>query len=149
MSRGMGRLLALVLAVLVGLTGCSLDLAEPATQPTTGATSGAVDSQAAQERVDPASGLDWINEADLPPEAVEILALIDAGGPYDYDKDGSVFGNFEGLLPERQRGWYREYTVETPGLNHRGARRIVTGGEDEFYWTADHYESFERIRRTA
>jgi len=84
---------------------------------------------------------------DLPPEVDATLARIAAGGPFPYERDGLVFGNFEGRLPSRQRGWYHEYTVPTPGLDHRGARRIVTGGEpaSEFWYTDDHYESFRRI----
>ena len=101
----------------------------------------------AQEATDPVSGLAWIDESDLPPEAVDTLELIDAGGPYPYDKDGSVFGNREGLLPDAERGYYHEFTVDTPGSPDRGARRIVTGSSNEFYWTSDHYASFERIRR--
>lgn len=83
----------------------------------------------------------------LPAEVGATLARIAAGGPFPYERDGLVFGNFEGRLPARQRGWYREYTVPTPGLDHRGARRIVTGGEpaSEFWYTDDHYESFRAI----
>lgn len=81
----------------------------------------------------------------LPPEARQTLALIKAGGPFPYAKDGSVFGNREGLLPKRNRGYYREYTVKTPGAKDRGARRIVAGIPGEYYYTADHYRSFERI----
>ena len=99
------------------------------------------------EGTDPASGLPLVDESDLPPEAADTLALIDAGGPYPYDEDDGVFGNFEGLLPDRERGHYREYTVDTPGLSHRGARRIVTGADGEAYWTDDHYSSFSRIVR--
>ena len=64
--------------------------------------------------------------------------------PFPHPQDGDVFRNREGLLPDRPRGWYREYTVETPGLSHRGARRIVTGGDPPraWYYTDDHYESF-------
>lgn len=93
------------------------------------------------------SGLPWVDLADLPPEAADTVGLIDAGGPYPYDEDDGTFGNFEGILPDRPRGYYREYTVETPGSNDRGARRIVAGSEGELYWTADHYQSFERIMR--
>lgn len=93
-------------------------------------------------------GIAYVDLADLPPEAAETVELIEAGGPFPYPgKDGSTFGNFEGLLPDRPRGYYAEYTVETPGLDHRGARRIIAGDGDELYWTEDHYESFERIRR--
>jgi ribonuclease T1 len=81
----------------------------------------------------------------LPPEARETLALIKAGGPFPYPRDGAVFSNREGLLPMRERGYYREYTVRTPGAKHRGARRIVAGRGAEYYYTADHYRSFRRI----
>ncbi len=83
----------------------------------------------------------------LPPEAHRTLALIARGGPFPNRQDGSVFGNREGRLPARQRGYYHEYTVDTPGLDHRGARRIVTGGQPpvEYYYTDDHYETFRRF----
>jgi ribonuclease T1 len=81
----------------------------------------------------------------LPPEARQTLALIRAGGPFPYAKDGSPFGNREGLLPKRNRGYYREYTVQTPGSADRGARRIVSGVPGEYYYTDDHYRSFKRI----
>lgn len=103
-----------------------------------------------------------IRSAELPPQALETLQLIRQGGPFPHDRDGVVFGNYERRLPLRQRGYYREYTVSTPGLRHRGARRIVAGCEPlqpaaavlrlancrdggEFYYTADHYRSFRRI----
>lgn len=93
-------------------------------------------------------GIAYVDLADLPPEAAQTVDLIDAGGPFPYPgKDGSTFGNFEGVLPDRERGYYAEYTVETPGLDHRGARRIIAGDGGELYWTEDHYESFERISR--
>lgn len=96
---------------------------------------------------DPETGLPWIDADRLPAEARDTLELIDDGGPYPYDRDGITFENREGILPERDIGHYHEYTVPTPGEGDRGARRIVTGDEDEFFWTADHYDSFERIRR--
>jgi ribonuclease T1 len=83
---------------------------------------------------------------DLPPEARHTLALIRKGGPFPYDRDGIVFGNREKLLPQRERGWYLEYTVPTPGARNRGARRIVAARSGEFYYTDDHYASFRRIR---
>jgi ribonuclease T1 len=83
--------------------------------------------------------------AQLPQEARETLALVKRGGPFPYQKDGATFGNFEQLLPIRSRGYYREYTVPTPGARDRGARRIVAGG-GEYYYTDDHYRSFRRIR---
>ena len=84
--------------------------------------------------------------AALPPEARETLRLIEHGGPFHYERDGTVFGNFERLLPQRERGYYREYTVKTPGVKGRGARRIIAGRQGEFYYTDDHYKSFRRIR---
>jgi ribonuclease T1 len=98
--------------------------------------------------IDPESGLPWVLEQELPVEGQATLALIDQGGPFPYpDKDGSTFGNFEGLLPDHPRGYYAEYTVISPGSTNRGARRIIAGDGGEFYWTQDHYESFERIAR--
>lgn len=83
----------------------------------------------------------------LPAEAHRTIALILRGGPFPYRQDGGVFGNREGHLPPQSRGWYREYTVHTPGLGHRGARRIITGGQPprEWYYTDDHYDSFRRF----
>ena len=86
----------------------------------------------------------------LPGEAREVIRLIYAGGPFPYDKDGSTFGNRERLLPLRDHGYYREYTVRTPGERTRGARRIVAGGAKQspevLYYTADHYRSFKRVQ---
>ena len=81
----------------------------------------------------------------LPAEARETLARIKAGGPFPYAQDGSTFRNREKRLPQRSRGCYREYTVQTPGAKDRGARRIVAGCGGEFYYTEDHYRSFRRI----
>ena len=86
-----------------------------------------------------------IAAAALPAEAQATLARIKAGGPFAYARDGSVFGNREKTLPLRRRGYYREYTVPTPGARDRGARRIVAGA-GEYYYTDDHYNSFRRIR---
>jgi ribonuclease T1 len=81
----------------------------------------------------------------LPLEAADTVALIEAGGPFPYDRDGIVFENREGLLPDESNGYYHEYTVPTPGASDRGARRIIEGSAGELYWTDDHYRSFERI----
>ena len=86
----------------------------------------------------------------LPPQGREMMALIYQGGPFRYDKDGTVFGNRERILPVKNRGYYREYTVRTPGERSRGARRIICGGiqaaaPDACYYTDDHYASFRRI----
>lgn len=95
------------------------------------------------------SSVGAISVAQLPEEARTTLELIDAGGPFPYRRDGIVFQNRERLLPEQSKGYYREYTVPTPGSRDRGARRIVTGGKPPlvFYYTADHYKSFRRIQR--
>jgi ribonuclease T1 len=82
----------------------------------------------------------------LPPEARQTLAAIQRGGPFPYRRDGAAFGNRERRLPAREQGYYREYTVPTPGAKDRGARRIVAGGGAEYYYTDDHYASFRRIR---
>lgn len=87
---------------------------------------------------------------DLPPEARRTLELIRQGGPFPWRKDGSVFGNYEGVLPKRKRGYYHEFTVDTPEIRGRGARRIVVGGNwqtsREIYYTANHYVSFSRVK---
>jgi len=83
--------------------------------------------------------------AELPAEARQTIALVRAGGPFPYARDGAVFSNREGQLPKRKRGYYHEYTVKTPGARDRGARRIVAGERGEIYYTDDHYRSFRRI----
>lgn len=94
-------------------------------------------------------GLGTVAVGDLPAEARQTLALIREGGPYPYEKDGTVFGNYERKLPRQRRGYYTEYTVKTPRVRSRGARRIIAGGRDgrptEFYYTDDHYQTFRRI----
>jgi ribonuclease T1 len=103
-------------------------------------------------------GQAWLSADPLPTNAVvaqlsedersaiqTTVGLIRAGGPFPYSKDGSEFGNREGRLPQKGPGYYREYTVETPGSPDRGARRIVSGGSGELYYTPDHYRSFVRI----
>jgi ribonuclease T1 len=92
-----------------------------------------------------------ISPAELPAEARETLRLIASGGPFVHKRDGIVFNNYEKRLPLQPRGHYREYTVPTPGVSHRGARRIVCGGAQPWpaatcYYTADHYRSFRKIR---
>jgi ribonuclease T1 len=93
---------------------------------------------------------DEITVARLPEEARQTLRLIKQDGPLPYAKDGAVFGNYEGILPKRKRGYYHEYTVKTPGVRNRGPRRIISGGDPpmsgEYYYTDDHYSTFKRIR---
>ena len=90
-----------------------------------------------------------VSMGELPKQGVQIYALIHQGGPFATERDGVVFGNRERLLPLKKRGYYLEYTVPTPGLSHRGAKRIVCGGQrttpDVCYYTADHYASFRQI----
>ena len=97
----------------------------------------------------PDAGIASVALSELPLQARETYRLIRQGGPFPYEKDGTVFGNRERLLPAEKRGYYREYTVTTPGARNRGTRRIVCGGEprapDACYYTADHYASFRRI----
>ncbi len=114
------------------------------------ATLGLMGALPAQARKQDPPGEPVITLAALPVEGQKTYQLILAGGPFPYDKDGVVFGNRERILPSKTRGYYREYTVKTPGARNRGARRIICGGKevklpDLCYYTADHYASFSRI----
>lgn len=91
-----------------------------------------------------ASRLDGIPAAERP-QLERTLALIERGGPFPHKKDGTVFQNREGKLPQRPRGYYREYTVPTPGASNRGARRVVQGRDGDTWYTSDHYNTFVRI----
>lgn len=98
----------------------------------------------------PVESMDDVALSDLPSQARTTYRLIFKGGPFPYDKDGTVFGNRERLLPAHKRGYYREYTVKTPWARDRGARRIVCGGKpptqpEACYYTGDHYNSFRKI----
>ncbi len=98
----------------------------------------------------PGAGIRTVMITELPVQGRNMVSLIYQGGPFRYDKDGSVFGNRERILPASNRSYYREYTVQTPGERSRGARRIVCGGfvptvPDACYYTDDHYASFRRI----
>lgn len=128
-------LFALLATLALLLTGCG-------GSESAGKSGGSASDAASPEW---AEGMALISPRDLPAEARETLRLIDEGGPFPYDKDGSVFGNFEKRLPQKDRGYYREYTVPTPGARDRGARRIVAGEESERYYTSDHYESFKAV----
>ena len=116
----------------------------PASTPGGAAASGAAKQSAPHRAANPSS-LPEIRESALPVEGRRILALIRAGGPFQYSQDDQVFGNFERVLPVRDRGYYREYTVPTPGETDRGARRIVAGNGGEKYYTGDHYATFKYI----
>lgn len=130
----------LVLCLGVLLTGCaSTDTGTSTTVTSTVLADGPTPSWAGD--------MPTVTVSRLPAEARATLALIDAGGPFPYAKDGAVFGNFERELPRHQRGYYHEYTVKTPGESDRGARRIVTGQGGEIYYTDDHYKSFRAVLR--
>lgn len=123
---------AVMLALGVGFIGLSPDRADARSAPA------------------PAASADTVAQAQLPPQGRSMLALIYRGGPFAHDKDGVVFGNRERLLPASARSYYREYTVRTPGVSSRGARRIVCGGSqpaapDACFYTDDHYASFRKI----
>jgi ribonuclease T1 len=113
------------------------------------AASTLVDVSAAEARRESVAALPPIAAAELPKEARIALARIRDNGPFPYERDGVAFGNREGMLPPKPRGYYHEYTVKTPGSRSRGARRIVCGGETttlaECYYSDDHYRSFKSI----
>ncbi|MFN8441111.1 MAG: ribonuclease domain-containing protein [Caldilineaceae bacterium] len=111
---------------------------QKAAKPTPTATRKVIRSQ---------SGLPIIYYADLPREAQNTIKLIDQGGPFPYSRDGVEFQNRERLLPRKNRGYYHEYTVITPGSDDRGARRIIAGENGELYYTDDHYDSFKEVVR--
>lgn len=113
-------------------------------------STGFIPGKALAKGVRPEAGISAVAIAELPEQGRNMVKLIYRGGPFRYDKDGSVFGNREKFLPAKTRGFYREYTVKTPGESSRGARRIVCGGPvpaapDACYYTDDHYASFRRI----
>jgi ribonuclease T1 len=136
-----GTSLLLVLLTVLLVSGCSL-LGSAATTPRpTGGDGPTTTTTTAVELPAGWSG-GTIGVEALPPEAVDTLLLIEQDGPFPYDQDGSTFQNREGILPDHPRGYYREYTVETPGSPDRGARRVVTGSDGERYYTEDHYDSF-------
>ena len=115
-------------------------------EPTETATPEPTDT-ATPEPPQQVSNLSPIAYEDLPREAQDTIELIDEGGPFPYDKDGTTFQNREGILPDAPEGYYSEYTVITPGSDDRGARRIVAGEDGELYYTDDHYASFEEVIR--
>ncbi|MCY0929875.1 guanine-specific ribonuclease N1 and T1 [Streptomyces sp. H27-H1] len=141
-------------ATLVGAVGCSGKKPVPAMATMTSASAGSGVDAAPSGAASPnaatpgwAKGMATVRAAALPQQARDVLVLIDKGGPYQYRQDGTVFGNFEKALPQKKRGYYHEFTVKTPGERDRGARRIVTGGDGEFFYTADHYKTFKAVLR--
>lgn len=124
----MRRVLLALLAAVLALTGCSASTTTTPPAPTTGA-----------------SGLPLIAVSDLPAQAQQTFDLVQEGGPFPYSQDGQVFGNRERLLPAQENGWYREYTIPTPGSPDRGAARFVVGEDETFFYTDDHYDSFAEV----
>ncbi|SDU95378.1 ribonuclease T1 [Microlunatus sagamiharensis] len=154
-------LLALVLVVVLtrlvggGPEGTGPGSAEPGTSASPAPSSSATSSRSATTRApsaaatrDPETGLRLVALSSLPREAQQTVALVERGGPFPYRQDGATFGNRERRLPSHPSGWYREYTVVTPGEDDRGPRRIVTGDDDrQVFYTGDHYGSFVRVAR--
>ena len=157
---GVGLVLVLLVVLFVATRGGSststtgVSSGNRSAVATAKATAGSTGAETATTRgsegVDPDSGLHWVAESALPKEAKTTLGLIRAGGPYPYPRnDDQTFSNREAILPKRANGYYREYTVVTPGSDDRGARRIIRGREGELYYTDDHYGSFRRVREGA
>ncbi|EKQ69375.1 guanyl-specific ribonuclease Sa [Leptolyngbyaceae cyanobacterium JSC-12] len=122
------------LALLGNIPGLSSAIAQSLPQPT-------------KIEIARQSPIRTVSITQLPPEVLKTVRLIQQGGPFPYRKDGTVFGNRERRLPTAPRGYYREYTVPTPGAFNRGARRLVVGGANEiYYYTSDHYGSFVRVK---
>lgn len=128
--------LALLVAVGLGLTH------RGAAAPPAGARPPAVAGTGT-----PRSGLATVAVAALPAQARDTLALIDRGGPFPYKQDNTVFSNIERVLPARPPGYYREYTVPTPGSADRGTRRLVVGTGGDVFYTDDHYATFRQVLR--
>jgi ribonuclease T1 len=134
-------LLALVLAIGIGYGANALRHDGSTSGASTTSTSATRSSATAKSSV--AAGL--VALSSLPSQASDTVRLIQRGGPFPYSQDGVVFGNNEKLLPLHDRGYYHEYTVITPGADTRATRRIITGSAGEFYYTGDHYETFQRV----
>lgn len=137
--------LAAALIGLIAVSGC----AGTATEVGTGAAGAGAGAAAAQYAdlapAEPTTDLRTMAVEQLPAEGIETLELIESGGPFPYDKDGSTFSNREGILPQQPKGFYAEYTVITPGEGDRGARRIVGGDDGSRFYTSDHYSSFREV----
>jgi ribonuclease T1 len=144
-------LLAALAVVALAISGCSTTVVDAPT--TNGAAPDIVvpttpsDRATAVPPIVPRSGLPAIPVGDLPREALAVLDQVEAGGPYEYRQDGQTFQNRERILPAQPPGFYREFTVETPGSYDRGARRLVVGSDGVVFYTSDHYQSFREVIR--
>jgi ribonuclease T1 len=136
-----GAIIVLGAWLLVVLTGGKGGDDATAARFTVSASASVVDSRISD------SGLPPVVLTELPVQAQRTYDLIVEGGPYPYPQDDESFGNREGNLPPRPSGWYREYTVPTPGSDDRGARRFVVGQDGVFFYTDDHYSSFREVLR--
>ena len=140
--KGFGAGAALIVVIWIGFSFAGSQPSDSTISSGTPTTSaGAHTSQAATRFSD----LEQITFAELPPEAIDTINLVINGGPYPFSKDDGVFQNREEILPDQPQGYYREYTVITPGSDDRGARRIVAGEGGDIYYTSDHYSSFREV----
>ncbi|MFI1616814.1 ribonuclease domain-containing protein [Streptomyces lydicus] len=147
--RAAAALGALLAGLLLVVTGCATGGGDSGSSPGSprATATGAVTAPRPSGTPGRPRGMPVVEVGELPVQARDTLRLIDAGGPFPYAQDGTVFGNREGLLPRHPRGYYHEYTVPTPGAPDRGARRLVTGEGHETYYTQDHYRSFRAVLR--
>lgn len=134
--------IAALLAIAIGTLWQQRDRAERTadTEPRVTAPAQAQKTDAPSQKLD-----EVVRDAEERAELQKTLDLIARGGPFPYRNDGTVFANRERRLPQHERGYYREYTVVTPGAPNRGARRVVRGNGGETYYTRDHYRTFVRI----
>ena len=145
--RSVGAVLALLLLAALGylVSGTGDGATEPVAPLSS--RSGAAAPTGTRDTVPRPPGMAVVALAQLPAEARRTVELIDRGGPFPYRQDDTPFGNRERLLPAQRAGYYREYTVPTPGSDDRGARRLVRGEAGELFYTDDHYASFALVRR--
>lgn len=140
MSRGRVAIIALCALVVVLVGWILLRPDSPASEDRRAPDTATVESSV--------PGVPSCPLATLPREAADTVRRIRAGGPFPHPRnDGVVFRNREGQLPDKARGYYREYTVITPGASNRSTKRIVTGGAPptdppQYFYTGDHYDSF-------
>lgn len=148
MARQPKAWVTVLIAALMGL-GAVLGLlwagGSNSTETASPTTSDAITSTAGLALSTPTTDLSIIPVDQLPPQAVDTLRLITTDGPFPYTRDGVVFNNREGILPAQPKGFYREYTVITPGADNRGARRIVAANDGARFYTEDHYDSFREV----
>lgn len=141
------RFVRAVLVTLVATIGLAVGCASNTNAAVAGSTTIAVGTTAAtgDRTVVTVAGIATIKRSALPKQGQHTLDLIAKGGPFPYKQDGVVFQNRESRLPKKAKGYYREYTVKTPGSSDRGARRVVTGAKGEQFYTDDHYASFRQV----